>query len=264
MASTRLSLHSTRSARSSQGYVTRQQELRKSKRRKVEGARHCLSNEERYSRSKSTGNNTALCCKTSQQQSWYEGKVSKEWAKTTFPSWHNCIRRIYLWTATKLEEVGHLVFWVVVLGVRRRRAATWARCSRVDSKPLGDGDSFSNIASAYISEQDGRMRSIVGVAVRRGAVALRCWGAVASLDHFRHDGGNAESKSTHDKQQWICMVKGGEWQWWWWNARGAAAQQDSDLLWWRQQRRRRDGSDVYSYQTPIEEPTISQSRSKGC
>ena len=27
---------------------------------------------------KITGNNTALCCKTSQQQSWYERKVSKE------------------------------------------------------------------------------------------------------------------------------------------------------------------------------------------
>ena len=119
---------------------------------------------------KITGNNTALCCKTSQQQSWYEGKVSKEWAKTTFPSWHNCIRRIYLWTATKLEEVAYLVFWVVVLGVRRRRAATWARCSRVDSKPLGDGDSLSNTTSAYISEQDGRMGSIGGVAVRRGAL----------------------------------------------------------------------------------------------
>ena len=66
----------------------------------------------------------------------------------------------------KLEEVAYLVFWVVVLGVRRRRAATWARCSRVDSKPLGDGDSLSNTTSAYISEQDGRMGSIGGVAVR--------------------------------------------------------------------------------------------------
>ena len=59
------------------------------------------------------------------------------------------------------------------------------------------------------------MGSIGGITVRRGAVALRCCGAVASLDHFRHDGGDADSKSTHDKQQWICMVKGGEWQWWW-------------------------------------------------
>ena len=85
----------------------------------------------------------------------------------------------------------------------------------MDLKPLGDGDSLSNTTSAYISEQDGRMGSIGGVAVRRGAVALCCCGAVASLDHFRHDGGDADSKSTHGKQQRICMVKGGEWQWWW-------------------------------------------------
>ena len=65
----------------------------------------------------------------------------------------------------------------------------------MDLKPLGDGDSLSNTTSAYISKQDGQMGSIGGVAVRRGAVALRCCGAVASLDHFRHDGGNAESKT---------------------------------------------------------------------
>ena len=46
--------------------------------------------------------------------------------------------------------------------------------------------------------------------LRYVAVALRPF-----LDHFRHDGGNADSKSTHGKQQRICMVKGGEWQWWW-------------------------------------------------
>ena len=40
----------------------------------------------------------------------------------------------------------------------------------MDSKPLGDGDSLFNTTSAYISEQDGRMGSIGGVAVRRGAL----------------------------------------------------------------------------------------------
>ena len=85
----------------------------------------------------------------------------------------------------------------------------------MDLKPLGDGDSLSNTTSAYISKQDGQMGSIGGVAVRRGAVELRCCGAVASLDYFRHDGGNADSKIMHDKQQRNYMVKGGEWQWWW-------------------------------------------------
>ena len=73
--------------------------------------------------------------------------------------------------------------------------------------------SLSNTKNAYRSEWDGRMGFIWGVAMRRGTVVLRCCGAVASLDHLRHNGGDDESISKHDKQQsfYFHALKGWEW-----------------------------------------------------